>query len=60
MAMASSPSSGSSARTRTALPSPEDRVTTFIIQWLPYVKYTYSRPGGPNIVALRAVFRRYP
>ncbi len=54
------PSIGSTARSRTALASPRGRVTTFIIQWLPYVKYTYSRPGGPNIVALKSVMRRFP
>ena len=34
-AITASPSSGSSARSSTALPSPSGRVTTFIIQWWP-------------------------
>ena len=34
--------------------------TAFIIQWWPYVKYTYRCPGPSNIVALRKPLRRKP
>jgi hypothetical protein len=33
--------------------------TTFMQKCIPYVKYTYACPGGPNITAFRPVRPRY-
>ena len=49
------PGPGSRARTRTACGTPSSRVTK-LRQWcIPYTKYTYARPAGPNITLVRGV-----
>ena len=53
--MRSTPSCGSSARISTASALPASAQTKFRHQWIPYERYTYAWPGGPNIDALRAV-----
>ena len=42
------PSSGSSARISTAAPTPSASQTALSRAWMPYERYTYARPGGPN------------
>ncbi len=49
------PSSGSSARISTAAPTPSASHTALSRAWMPYERYTYARPGGPNKGADRAV-----
>ena len=50
---------GSSARSSTAAPVPSSAQTTFAHQWIPYERYTYRWPGGPNMAAFRVVRPRY-
>ena len=57
--MCSRPSSGSSARISTAAPTSGGSQTALSSAWIPYERYTYARPGGPNRVAVRAVRPTY-
>jgi len=43
------------ARSSTAEAVPGGMQTRLTQKCMPYVKYTYACPGGPNITALRAV-----
>src|SRR5687768_538601 len=54
------PSVGSSARSSTAAARPSSSQTRLRHQWIPYERYTYAWPGGPNIDALRGVGPRNP
>ena len=49
------PSTGSSARIRTAAPTPSGSATALSSEWIPYEKYTYARPGSPYSVRVRSV-----
>src|SRR5262249_35185640 len=57
--MTSIPSTGAPERKSTALAHPVSPHTTLAHQCMPYVKYTYKWPGGPNMTRLRGVSPRY-
>src|SRR5581483_5823199 len=54
------PCVGASARMSTASARPGSAHTKFTHQWIPYERYTYAWPGGPNIDAFRSVGPRNP
>ena len=58
--MTSRPCVGSSALIRTASARPGSAHTKFRHQWMPYERYTYAKPAGPNMTAFRSVRPRNP